>query len=109
MIEVYRNRDFALVGLVDGILQAEGIATVIRNRNAVTMTTEIPIPVMFPNVCVLHESDAASARAIIQAYLENESIKDSSPWTCLECGESNEGQFSECWQCQTEASTAPKE
>jgi len=102
MIEVYRNRDYAIVGLIDGLLQSEGIATLLRNRNAVSMTTEIPIPVMFPNICVFNPDDAPRAREIIQAYFESsEADSEKAPWHCPKCDQPNEGNFSECWSCQS--------
>lgn len=67
MIEVFRDISCARVGLYDSLLQSAGIKTMIRNWNAVSMTTEIPIPVMYPNIVVFTEEDAEAAREIIAA------------------------------------------
>lgn len=55
----------AKVGLYDSLLQSAGIKTFIRNWNSITFTTEVPIPDMFPNICVFTEQDAEAAREII--------------------------------------------
>jgi len=65
MIEVFRDISCARVGLYDSLLQSAGIKTMVRNWNAVSMTTEIPIPAMYPNICVFTEEDAEAAREII--------------------------------------------
>lgn len=101
-IEVYRDRDYAKVGMLEGILQAEGIPTILRNRNAVSMTTEIPIPVMFPNICILHIDDLERAKEIIHAYTQQPDTIVGNDWACPACGQDNGGNFSECWSCQTD-------
>lgn len=101
MIEIFRDQDFSKVGLINGILENAGIQTMLRNRNAVSMTTEIPIPVMFPNICVFTEKDAATAHELIQAYLDQPHSPLAQDWTCPNCKEHIESTFSECWSCQT--------
>jgi hypothetical protein len=100
VIEIYRDRDYSKVGMLEGILNSAGIPTLLRNRNAVSMTTEIPIPVMFPNICVLNPDDAERAKELIEIYTQTSDPQSEQPWTCKTCGETNEGNFSECWSCQ---------
>ena len=103
MIEIFRHHDFSKVGLYQGILENAGIETVLRNRNSVTMTTSIPIPSMYPNICVHSEEDAVRAKEILAAYA-GASPEGSAPvWECPVCGETNEGNFSECWSCQADS------
>ena len=61
MQEVFRHWDTATVGLVNSLLEDAGIRTVIRNWDGCNIT-EIPIPAIYPNVCVMHEEDLARAR-----------------------------------------------
>lgn len=72
MFEVYRDIDTVKVGLYDSLLQSAGIETMVRNWNAVSMTTEVPIPVMYPNIVVFTEEDAELARQIIAEAQEDE-------------------------------------
>ena len=92
--------DSARVGLYESVLKSEGIPTVLRNWNAVSMTTEIPIPVMYPNICVLRDADAERAREII-AELERKKTDETTfeDWVCEGCGSTVEGQFDACWRC----------
>ncbi len=103
MIEVYRDLDFTKVGLYQGLLESAGIQTVLRNRNSVSMTTSIPIPTMYPNICVYTEEDAMMAKEIFEAYESGVQGQTTVDWVCQKCGEKNEGNFSECWFCQTRA------
>lgn len=106
MIEVYRERDYSTVALIQGILENNGIHTMMRNGNAVTMTTEVPIPVMFPNICVFNHQDAAAAHEIIHGYFTAPAQQTTTDdWTCPNCQQPNEAPFSECWSCQTERPT----
>ncbi|WP_309398354.1 putative signal transducing protein [Cerasicoccus maritimus] len=73
MIEVFRDMSSARVGLYNSMLESAGIPTMVRNWNAITMTTEIPIPVMYPNICVFNEEDAKAAREIIAGLADDAS------------------------------------
>ncbi|MGE9295178.1 MAG: DUF7577 domain-containing protein [Puniceicoccales bacterium] len=99
LFEVFRDIDSARVGLYDGLLRSEGIKTLLRNWNAVSMTTEIPIPVMYPNICVFSREDCAKAKEIID-QAQSESPSDGPDWQCPACGSMNEATFAECWSCQ---------
>jgi hypothetical protein len=102
MIEIYRDHDFSKVGLYQGVLEDAGIETVLRNRNSVTMTTSIPIPSMYPNICVHTEADGVRAKEILAAYADSDSAEVGPDWECAVCGETNEGNFTECWSCQAD-------
>ena len=104
MIEVFRNQDYTIVALIQGVLESEGIATQLRNQNLATMTTSIPIPDMFPNLRVFHDADAERARQIIHEYFSTPS-EDLPSWNCPTCGQGNDGNFAECWSCQSPAPT----
>lgn len=102
MIEIYRDHDFSKAGLYQGMLEDAGIETVLRNRNSVTMTTAVPIPSMYPNICVYTPEDATRARELLAVYAESASVEAAADWKCALCGESNEGNFTECWSCQAD-------
>ena len=52
MYEVFRHWDTATVGLVNGLLEDAWDKTILRNWEGSNIV-EIPIPVIYPNVCVL--------------------------------------------------------
>jgi len=99
MIEVFRDIDSARVGMFNEMLRSEGIKTMLRNWNAVSMTTEIPIPVMYPNICVFSQEDYARARQLIEQAAASQPVGEPD-WKCPQCSAMNEAEFSECWSCQ---------
>ena len=100
MHEVFRDLDSAKVGLVEGLLNEAGIATVLRNWTGSNIT-EIPIPAMYPAVCVMNATDVAEARRIIDEFFS--APADTAPaWTCLTCGSTVDGFLTECWSCQAD-------
>ena len=66
MTELFRERDYTRVGYFQTVLESEGIATFVRNQDLVTMTTDVPIPDMFPALCILKESDYERAMEILK-------------------------------------------
>ena len=102
MYEVFRDWDSAKVGLVDQLLKSEGFNTVLRNWTGSNIT-EVPIPDLFPNVCVLNHDDFVRARQILTDYFQAppQAMEE---WECPKCQEQVDGIFTECWSCQ-----APKE
>ena len=99
MHEVYQNMDSAKVGLINGLLEDQGIHTVLHNWTAANITS-IPIPALYPSIRVETSEDADKARALIDEFF-NSDASDSPKWICSKCNESVDGNFSECWSCQT--------
>ena len=97
MQEVFRHWDTATVGLVNGFLEDAGIKTVLRNWDGCNIT-EIPIPAIYPNVCVLNEKDLDRARELISAF-QNSVESTEKEWLCKSCGESVNETLNECWNC----------
>ena len=81
MQEVFRHWDTATVGLVNSLLEDAGIKTILRNWDGCNIT-EIPIPAIYPNVCVMHEEDLARARELISVIGINRKRLDpvANPW-----------------------------
>ena len=97
MQEVFRHWDTATVGLVNSLLEDAGIRTVLRNWDGCNIT-EIPIPAIYPNVCVMHEEDLAHSRELISAFRTSAESNDRE-WICPSCGESVDAPLNECWNC----------
>ena len=104
--ELLRHHDSAKIGLYKGILEAEGIQVIIKNWECSNIT-EVPIPALYPTIFVYTREDLAEAKAVIASAFQED--KESPPeWICAQCGEHNEGQFSECWNCQSPAPVGAK-
>jgi hypothetical protein len=98
MKELFRERDFSRVGYCQSILEASGIATVIRNEQ-LTGLTEFPIPDFFPALCVVNDEDHGRAIAILRDHLAADASAADEEVECGTCGEQNPGNFEVCWNC----------
>ena len=97
MITVFRHHDSAKVGLLNGLINSAGIETFIKNW-AGSNITEIPIPAIYPEICVFNESDKERAEEVIDEFLNGEA-GDGVEWVCPHCGEIVDGILAECWSC----------
>jgi hypothetical protein len=104
MKKVYTATNPVIAHLVKGILESENIQSIVQGEFLWGARGEIPItPETSPSVWVLDDADYDHAGEIISNF-EAEGINDNleiMEWKCSKCGETNEGQFSECWQCGT--------
>lgn len=97
MIQAYVANSLAQAHLIKGFLDSEGIFAVVRGEHLVGIAGEIPITMdTLPSIWV-GQDDRDRARELIEKALKEETVLED--WTCAECGETVEGQFTECWQC----------
>ena len=92
--EVYVGRDSTDAALVDNLLKAEGIDTVIAPPQAGSRVLR--------SVYVLDAAQLRRARAIVAKYASGEPLADPRSvrsWRCVTCNELVEGQFDVCWKC----------
>jgi hypothetical protein len=76
------------------LLEAEGIRAVVKNEILSSAMGELPPAECQIEVWVLRESDFERANEVLRNPRVNEP-----PWKCASCGESCEGQFTQCWRC----------
>ncbi len=89
-----------LVGYLGSILEEHGIACMIKNTYLLGAAGEIPPTECWPELWVADE-DSLQARRLLRVELSGEA-RNGEPWTCPDCGEPIEGQFTQCWRCGTE-------
>ena len=82
------------------LLAAEGIETQIRNQHLGSIMGEVPFFETWPQLWIVNDLDYDRALQLIDSA---ESESPSEPWKCPQCGETNEGQFSVCWNCANPA------
>jgi hypothetical protein len=92
---VYSSSNLALVAHYRVLLQGLGVPCRLRNEFLAGAAGELPPVECWPQLCVddRDEVRAREALAALQAAPAGE------PWTCPDCGERLEGQFTECWRC----------
>jgi hypothetical protein len=94
--------------LVQGLLEANGIAAVVRGETLFGARGEAPVtPDTLPSVWVSDDSQA-SAAGVVLAEFGSPGGPDSThgdAWVCPACGERIEFQFTKCWNCGTSQSS----
>jgi hypothetical protein len=80
------------------MLEAAGIASEVRNRYIGGAVGELPADQVAPQVWIRDDHDEDRARALLDEWRRPTRLP---PWNCFACGEVVEGQFYQCWNCQT--------
>lgn len=104
MKRIYVARNPADAHLVKGLLEGGNIAAVVRGEFLWGVRGEVPLtPETSPSVWVVDDSDYDRAKEMVSSYeLEaNGTLQASREWKCPQCGEVNEGGFTDCWNCGT--------
>lgn len=98
MKRIHVADDPILVGYLKSVIEAAGIACIVRNEMLIGASGELPPNECWPELWVLDERDASAASAILSQALEAPS-PDAAAWICDHCGEDSEAQFQVCWSC----------
>lgn len=106
MKRVYRTESLLTINHLKNIVEHEGIGCVVKNDKLMGAMGEIPFLECWPELWVVNDREAAKAEAIIRAALSTEEPAGDD-WTCGNCGERIEGQFSQCWQCGADCPATP--
>jgi ribosomal protein S27AE len=86
---------------VRGLLEADGIAAEVHGESLFGARGEAPAtPDTLPSVWVVDDTDAPKAAVILAAF-GRQGTPDIAlrSWRCPKCGETVEGQFTDCWHC----------
>lgn len=101
MKEIFREPDFTIVGYYQSVLEGAGIRTMIRNETlAMIGVTDVPIPDVFPALCVVDDADYLPAMALIRETRQRNLANSEEEVICASCGEINPGNFDVCWSCE---------
>ena len=113
-VPIYSNPDFSHVEHLQAELKSHGIACEIRTSRSSPLMNR---PLSVSRLWILDASRTGQARQIVQAVLDEtdddefgdaqaleSEPPEGSPWTCPQCGEDVDGQFSVCWNCGSEHS-----
>src|SRR5688500_19517367 len=88
--------------LVQGLLEANGIAAEVHGEDLFSARGEAPAtPDTLPSVWVLDDGQASRAGGVLAGYgpRQGPDASHGVPWACSDCGERIEFQFTECWHC----------
>lgn len=98
MKRIHVADDPIFIGYLKSLLEAHGLACIVRNELLIGASGELPPNECWPELWVLDALDAPAASALVKNALE-ETPKDAKPWTCPHCAEVCEAQFGACWSC----------
>lgn len=105
MRKVFEDPDFTKVGWYESILNAQGIATELRNEDLSSVTGS-PYVGAYPELWVVDEARYDEALALLESF-ESAAPADGPEWRCPQCGERVPASFQSCWKCG--ASRPPQE
>lgn len=103
MYPVYQAKDLIEAELLLQRLRDRSIPCALKNGFLLGLIGELPVSVR-PTVCVLEERDQSAALVCIremEAALRAPELPDV---VCPSCGDTNPGNFEECWKCRAELS-----
>ena len=99
MKQLHAARHALEAHLVRGFLESHGIAAEVRGEYLTSGMGELPADVC--SVWVRDDAQYAQANELLIAFLKGSFARQFSGerWTCAQCGEALEGQFTACWNC----------
>ena len=84
--------------LIRGMLEAEGIRALVKGDQLYGAYGELPV---LPTVWILDDALGTHAEQLVIDFLRGTAARKygHERWTCAQCGEVLEGQFTDCWNC----------
>ncbi|WP_455217253.1 putative signal transducing protein [Kaarinaea lacus] len=97
MFKIYSAGNIQDAYLLHGLLLDSGIESHILNEYAQGGVGEIPFTHAYPEIWLVYDSDADSARKIVRQFEQRHNTGDD--LFCTRCHEKNPGTFETCWHC----------
>jgi hypothetical protein len=94
MKRVFSSHNLVLAHHSRNLLEAEGIETEMRNQMLSSAMGELPPAECQAEVWVRRAEDIARAEEVL-----SRPAPAGPEWTCAECGERSDFQFTQCWKC----------
>jgi len=102
MKKVYEAANMMEAQLIKDYLEGAGVETVVKGAMLQGAVGEIPANT-YPSIWAIEDDEVDKARELIDVYFSEqpENMVYQGPWTCPECGQELEPQFTQCWNCGT--------
>lgn len=105
LVRLYGARDTMEAEFIRDLIAEQGIDATVMGGTLGAARGDLPMTVeTLPGVYV-REQDAARGLEVVREFQRRAQEVESNPpaeWSCPECGEKNESQFTQCWKCQTD-------
>ncbi|MCA9472707.1 MAG: DUF2007 domain-containing protein [Nitrospirales bacterium] len=105
MKKLYVSQNLIEVETRKEMLDQEGILCTIKNQQGSSLAGEVPFVEVFPELWVINDDDYPRAKEILDKWDEAANV-NAERWTCPNCGEQHEGEFTTCWKCGRERTDA---
>ncbi len=99
MKRIFTSPDLVTASELKDMFEAAGIACFINNEVSSTLAGGIPQVETFPELWIEDDSREPEALQIIKEWRTPQT--HATAWTCPNCGEKLEPQFTSCWKCGT--------
>src|SRR5262249_46466016 len=99
VIRVYSAQNTLMVDHLRHVLEADGIACVVRNRYLSSALGRLPAAECWTELWIRDDARLARAQGIVERALEQDDSAGAATWECPQCGERLEPQFEACWKC----------
>jgi hypothetical protein len=100
MKRLYRAAHLIEATHLKSLLDSASIDTFLRNENMMRVAGEVPFDQCWPEVWIRDERDEPLARQILDDFTNRRRHRGPA-WSCANCNEWLEGQFTACWKCGT--------
>lgn len=102
MKRIHNARHMTEAHLIRGLLESHGIDALVRGDFLTGGWGELPVDVCA--VWITDDARFADADQLLKDFLKGAlaRIHGGKAWSCPQCGEMIEGQFTACWQCGAE-------
>jgi hypothetical protein len=97
MKRVYTAPNLPDAHLLRELLQQAGIAAHVFNENAASLIGLVPITTAQPQVWIAQVHQEQHAKNVIADYQNRRAV--ATTWQCVQCTETNPGEFDVCWNC----------
>ena len=99
MKQLHAARHAVEAHLIRGFLLSHGITAEVRGEFLTSGWGELPVDVC--SVWVTDDAQFEAANDLLVDFLKGSYARKYSgeAWTCPKCGETLEGQFTQCWSC----------
>ena len=88
-----------MIGVMKSALENLGIQCKLKNENLSDALGELPFIETWPELWITDDSREKEAISMVENLIKNPAVPNAESWVCISCGETIEGQFSDCWNC----------
>ncbi len=103
MKKLYVSQNLIDVESRKELLDQAEIPCTIKNQRSAMLGGEVPFVEVFPELWVFQDEDFEKAETLLKDW-EEAKPQGTTSWTCANCSEVHQKEFTTCWKCNQERS-----